>query len=566
MWYAGGTDPDDHIYDIGYAISTDGNDWEKYTGNPVMKKGPGGSWDNRSVFAPNVIDSAGVKYKMWYNGRPPGSSWGVKFGYAETYEPAWMELTPMDIRLGQAISASIDSVIYVFGGSDAQLNEVSSARAFDTRANSWSLLADIPYKVSYGHAEAINGKVYVLGGWYTFNGEPVTRASTLEYDPSGDSYLEKAPSPEPNGTAATCILEDTIYIFGGTSTPTPQNQNKAWYYVPDTDSWGALPDMIHGRPGGASAEIIDRKIYVMGGTEETGWSNPTKKVEVYDPTLGTWSELADMPVSAVYPASTVYDNKILLFGGDSSVNIVQGHYNSIGTDLVQSYDPASDTWTIMKGMPFTRTGMASERVDNYLYFIGGFPNGRDLTEALDEVWRFNLDSLEEWVVPCSEVLISQESLTLKVDSTYVLTACALPTYAVDRTISWSSSDEGIARVSNEGEVIAVSMGEASITATAIGGGCTASCSVSVSPGVGLTNWKAIQISVLPNPVTDILVIKTSLQDGHTVEITSLNGQVIYRRTMDQPTNEIDLSSFKKGVYFINIRSKDFITTRKIIKL
>jgi hypothetical protein len=110
------------------------------------------------------------------------------------------------------------------------------------------------------------------------------------------------------------------------------------------------------------------------------------------------------------------------------------------------------------------------------------------------------------------------------------------------------------------------MGEASITATAIGGGCTASCSVSVSPGVGLTNWKAIQISVLPNPVTDILVIKTSLQDGHTVEITSLNGQVIYRRTMDQPTNEIDLSSFKKGVYFINIRSKDFITTRKIIKL
>jgi predicted GH43/DUF377 family glycosyl hydrolase len=52
MWYAGGKDPDDHIYDIGYAISTDGSDWDKYTGNPVLKKGPGGSWDNRSVFAP----------------------------------------------------------------------------------------------------------------------------------------------------------------------------------------------------------------------------------------------------------------------------------------------------------------------------------------------------------------------------------------------------------------------------------------------------------------------------------------------------------------------------------
>ncbi|MGW8316643.1 MAG: T9SS type A sorting domain-containing protein [Bacteroidales bacterium] len=29
---------------------------------------------------------------------------------------------------------------------------------------------------------------------------------------------------------------------------------------------------------------------------------------------------------------------------------------------------------------------------------------------------------------------------------------------------------------------------------------------------------------------------------------------------------MDLSSFNKGVYFITIRSKDFITTRKIVRL
>ncbi len=34
---------------------------------------------------------------------------------------------------------------------------------------------------------------------------------------------------------------------------------------------------------------------------------------------------------------------------------------------------------------------------------------------------------------------------------------------------------------------------------------------------------------------------------------------------NNPTHKLDLSLFPKGVYFITIRSKDFVTTRKIIK-
>jgi hypothetical protein len=36
--------------------------------------------------------------------------------------------------------------------------------------------------------------------------------------------------------------------------------------------------------------------------------------------------------------------------------------------------------------------------------------------------------------------------------------------------------------------------------------------------------------------------------------------------MEGTTQQLDLSSFQSGVYFITIRSKDFVTTRKIIKL
>jgi len=51
-----------------------------------------------------------------------------------------------------------------------------------------------------------------------------------------------------------------------------------------------------------------------------------------------------------------------------------------------------------------------------------------------------------------------------------------------------------------------------------------------------------------------------------VKITSSKGQLISIHEMDDTTLQLDLSSFQKGVYIITIRSKDFLTTRKIIKL
>ncbi|MEN8229989.1 MAG: T9SS type A sorting domain-containing protein, partial [Bacteroidota bacterium] len=72
--------------------------------------------------------------------------------------------------------------------------------------------------------------------------------------------------------------------------------------------------------------------------------------------------------------------------------------------------------------------------------------------------------------------------------------------------------------------------------------------------------------VYPNPTNDLLTIETDRFDQYSINITSLNGQFIYHTTLEGPTQQIDLSPFQKGIYFITIRSKDFVTTEKIIKL
>ena len=51
-----------------------------------------------------------------------------------------------------------------------------------------------------------------------------------------------------------------------------------------------------------------------------------------------------------------------------------------------------------------------------------------------------------------------------------------------------------------------------------------------------------------------------------IEIISLNGQLQLSKEMEGTIHQIDLSSFQTGIYYISIRSEDFVTTKKIVKL
>jgi hypothetical protein len=85
-------------------------------------------------------------------------------------------------------------------------------------------------------------------------------------------------------------------------------------------------------------------------------------------------------------------------------------------------------------------------------------------------------------------------------------------------------------------------------------------------GVSVENRKAEEIKIYPNPTSTLLNINSTVSGLYYIEITSLNGQLLFSKEMQGTTHQLDLSSFQKGIYFITIRSKDYVTTRKIIKL
>jgi hypothetical protein len=90
--------------------------------------------------------------------------------------------------------------------------------------------------------------------------------------------------------------------------------------------------------------------------------------------------------------------------------------------------------------------------------------------------------------------------------------------------------------------------------------------VRVESIVGVENNTDVGLRIYPNPSNDFLIIETDIIGQHSIEITSINGQLIYSTNMEGNFKKIDLSTYQKGVYFITVRSKDFVRTEKIIKL
>jgi uncharacterized repeat protein (TIGR02543 family) len=92
--------------------------------------------------------------------------------------------------------------------------------------------------------------------------------------------------------------------------------------------------------------------------------------------------------------------------------------------------------------------------------------------------------------PVTGVSLNKTSTTLYgIGRTEWLEAICTPYNADNQTVTWSSSNTSVARVEDYGRVTAVSAGTATITATTVDGGFTASCAVTVSANI---------IDILPN--------------------------------------------------------------------
>lgn len=173
----------------------------------------------------------------------------------------------------------------------------------------------------------------------------------------------------------------------------------------------------------------------------------------------------------------VVDNKAEVFDESIAVAVIgEEKYISVPSEKeyqleIRATDAGTMDYTIFENGAFgTAQRMISTEdipLQTGQLFTGNIPSGE---QVIPENYRLTTDSglisvdKSETVVPASEVMLDKSNVTLKAGESEQLIATVLPENTSDKTISWVSDNENVARVDAFGNIVAVAPGEATIYA------------------------------------------------------------------------------------------------------
>src|SRR5262249_44519741 len=190
-----------------------------------------------------------------------------------------------------------------------------------------------------------------------------------------------------------------IYVFGGTGAMRQEDPNAtldlAWEYDPGADTWKSIAKLNSKRTAGAAVEV-GGKIYFIGGTTDlTGpdGRNVTAGLvvgtnESYDPATNKWETHKAMPTPRNHPAIGVVGGKIYVIGGRITANNIGG-FTAANVDVVEEYNPATDSWRAMNRMPSARSGQGWTTYQGKIYVVGGEQHDYHIEGVLRDVEVFD---------------------------------------------------------------------------------------------------------------------------------------------------------------------------------
>ncbi|KAK0062660.1 kelch-like protein 26 [Biomphalaria pfeifferi] len=244
--------------------------------------------------------------------------------------------------------AVLDNFMYACGGKydSTENNEIATARCFryDPRFDSWYELTSMNEARKDFVVVAYNGKLYAVGG----QDENMVMCTVECYTVATEEWDMCASISHSCYGHAGALCADKIYISGGQRFSGCASNMSC--FSPVTNVWEEKAAMLNGRCNHVMMEV-QKKLYVIGGNIEDsyGFPVPIIAMEYYDPDTDQWSNCKTTCNIREAGASTL-NNKIYIVGG-----INGEHYYS---DLLQEYDAAKDTMTIVDRFPTRVYGRA----------------------------------------------------------------------------------------------------------------------------------------------------------------------------------------------------------------
>ncbi|MHA2093927.1 MAG: Kelch repeat-containing protein [Candidatus Hodarchaeales archaeon] len=198
----------------------------------------------------------------------------------QTFLPAfstdaqWEQISPLLIE-DAGYAHTFNGSIYFVGGTAVQ--------EFDPARGTWVIINQegIGYQPYRGGSALIGDKIYILNGWTDHND------STMIYDIAENTFSTFSPALYDRLDVAMGALNGILYVSGGWANgdTTPTTTTSA--YNPTNDSWYSIAPLVDRRKDHEMVAIGDF-LYAIGGTQ---WS-----WERYDPSINQWQLVGSLQV------------------------------------------------------------------------------------------------------------------------------------------------------------------------------------------------------------------------------------------------------------------------------
>jgi hypothetical protein len=255
----------------------------------------------------------------------------------------------------------------------------------------WQELPEVPMQLETPSAAADGNYIFVLGGLRLdeISGDPIYEDAVHRYDVTTNAWVSSEdggiePMPQGRSSAAACAMDGKVYVIGGYG-QTGGEAQIAWdLYIYDiaTNAWDSGALMPSGRVEHAAVcDAANGEIYVMGGiinATDTTLENAelTLDMIVYNAAGDSWT--AGTPL-------TYYRYDFVAGMPDDNTIIVAGNaYDMPGGRIAESYSLTSTTWTPIDELSVGRTTAAGGVMEGGKFCLaGGFnlvaANGREDT-------------------------------------------------------------------------------------------------------------------------------------------------------------------------------------------
>jgi uncharacterized protein (TIGR03437 family) len=280
----------------------------------------------------------------------------------------WTTLTPVPSVRQEISTAVLDGKVYVIAGFNSSGGNTNTVDVYDPQTNTWSSAAPLPIATNHNAAAVAAGRLYAFGG---------TSNRTFVYNPQTNSWSDVAPLRfQHANTPAVGVINDKIYVAGGNGPN--MNQTELEVYDPGMNTWTQLASMAVPRNHTAGGAIYG-KFYVVGGRPGT---TAASALEAYDPQTNTWTRLRDMPTGRSGIGAAVVNGELYVFGGEQPRQFSE----------VEVYNPLSNTWTQLAPMQTPKHGIFASVIGNKIYLPAGATQQGLGATNINEVFTVNTAS------------------------------------------------------------------------------------------------------------------------------------------------------------------------------